>query len=234
MKNDIEEAVYYDEVSNEEILNLEPEPNTNQDNIEEASIDEVLQLTEYGGNLVKNENSYGTVAEYVDMDLKEISLKHKKQATEFVGKITKFILDFNDVELTIAHKNYIKQAAKFQLGHLQDLLELIDMNKMIVLNLARRINATQSEDYAVTNTYNSLVNQHIKLIKEVQNTYRGIPNVLKKMKADVLDSQETSQITQDEIITEDSGITQFSNQKHLIRRLLENKQKKDEGSNSDN
>lgn len=200
-----------------------------QEEIEESSIDEVLQLTEYNGGLVQGNNSYGVVAEYENIEIAEISLKHKKQAESFVTKITNFILEFNDVELSPTHRNYIKQVAKLQLGHLQDLMELIDINKQMLNNIVRRVNATQVEDYAVINTYNSLVNQHLKLIKEVQNSYRGIPNVLKKMKADVMCNQELEgNSTNDEVITEDSGVTQFTNQKQLLRTLIEQKKKNKE------
>lgn len=205
-----------------------------QEEIEESSIDEVLQLTEYNGNLVQGNNSYGVVAEYENIEIVEISEKHRKQAQNFVGKITKFILDFNDIELTPEHKNYIRQVAKLQLSHLQDLMELIDVNKQIINNIVRRVNATQVEDYAIINTYNSLVNQHLKLIKEVQNSYRGIPNVLKKMKADVMSNQELEgSSTDDEMITENSGVTQFTNQKQLLRTLLEKKKQKNDDEKID-
>lgn len=205
-----------------------------QEEIEESSIDEVLQLTEYNGNLVQGNNSYGVVAEYENIEIVEISEKHRKQAQNFVGKITKFILDFNDIELTPEHKNYIRQVAKLQLSHLQDLMELIDVNKQIINNIVRRVNATQVEDYAIINTYNSLVNQHLKLIKEVQNSYRGIPNVLKKMRADVMSNQELEgSSTDDEMITENSGVTQFTNQKQLLRTLLEKKKQKNDDEKID-
>lgn len=201
------------------------------EDVEEAGIDEVLQLTEYNGSLVQNNNSYGVVAEYNNIDVENISAKHKKQAENFVGKITKFILEFNDVELSPAHRGYIKQVANLQLGHLQDLLELIDINKQMLNNIVRRVNATQVEDYAVINTYNSLVNQHLKLIKEVQNSYRGIPNVLKKMKADIMCNQELDgNSSNDEVITEDSGVTQFNNQKQMLRALIEKRKGKTEES----
>ena len=76
-----------------------------------------------------------------------------------------------------------------------------------------------------------MVNQHLKLIKEVQNSYRGIPNVLKKMKADIMCNQELDgNSSNDEVITEDSGVTQFNNQKQMLRALIEKRKGKTEES----
>ena len=60
--------------------------------------DEVLQLTQYNdSSLTPSRPSDFVIAEYEDIDTQQLSQKHKVIAKNFVAKITKFILDFNDV-----------------------------------------------------------------------------------------------------------------------------------------
>jgi len=183
---------------------------------------EVLQLTQYtDGGLTPTRPSEFVIAEYEDINTQELSQKHKIVAKNFVAKITKFILDFNDVVLTEAHKTYIKQVGNLQVQHLEDLLLLTDVNKKMIDNIIHRVNATQAEDYAIINSYNNLINQHLKLMRELQNTYKSIPSVLKKMKADVLCNQALEEVNgSDEVITEDYGDTQFNNSKQMLRSLV--------------
>lgn len=187
---------------------------------QEDGFDDVLSLTEYTGREVSTDF---VVAEYDKIDTASIDKKQELVAKKFVGKITKFILDFNDVQLSEDHKNYIKQVGNLQLENLKDLLSLVDANKQMINNIIARVNATQAEDYAIINAYNNLINQHIKLIKEVANTYKSIPSVIKKMRADVLTNQElegTSE-TDSEVITESYGECQFNNGKQLLKNILE-------------
>lgn len=192
------------------------------------SFDDVLQLTEYdGGGLVSKESTDFVVAEYDKIDVVNIDKEKSLVAKRFVSKITKFVLEFNDVQLTEDHKSYIKQVGNLQLSNLQDLLTLVEVNKQMIGNIVARVNAVQAEDYAIVNSYNNLVNQHIKLIKEVSNLYKSIPNVMKKMRADVLSNQELEQTQEtNELITEDYGSKQFNNSKQMLRQILEKRKQK--------
>ena len=183
---------------------------------------EVLTLTQYNDSMLTESKTDFVVAEYENVKVVELELKHQQTAKTFVGKITKFVLEFNDVVLSEEHKAYLKQVGQLQLQHLSDLLYLTDVNKRMLNNIIARVNATQAEDYAIITSYNNLANQHLKLIKELQNTYKSIPSVLKKMKADVLCNQELEETPEDnEVITQDFGETQYNNQKQLLRTILE-------------
>lgn len=185
---------------------------------------EVLHLTQYNDSMLPESKNDFVIAEYDNIKVVELEKQHSLTAQKFVGKITKFVLEFNDVILTEDHKNYIKQVSKLQLQHLSDLLYLTDVNKKMLNNIIARVNATQAEDYAILNSYNNLANQHLKLIKELQNTYKSIPSVLKKMKADILCNQELEgNLDDDEVVTSDYGETQYNNQKQLLRNLIEKK-----------
>ena len=186
--------------------------------------DEVLKLTEYDGNLV-NQNP-AIVAEYNPINIVNIDKKHKNFAKSFVSKITKFIIDFKDVELTEQHQDYLKQVGQLQFEHLQDLLSLVEINRSMLNNIILRVNSVQAEDYAMIASYTALMTQQLKLLKELQSTYKIIPNIIKKMKTDVLCNQELlpGDINNEngEVITESFGTTQFNNSKHLLKTLKEN------------
>jgi hypothetical protein len=139
--------------------------NENEDFLEEQidneNYDEVLALTEYdGGGLLSESNA--VVAEYDNIDIIKIELRHKNEAKSFVQKITKFVTNFNDADLTDEHIKYLKQVGAFQLEHLSDLLSLVTINKQMINNIVRRVNSVQAEDFAMIATYNSLLNQHLK------------------------------------------------------------------------
>jgi hypothetical protein len=197
-----------------------------------GEFDEVLTLTQFNDNptdIVTNDNP-GIVAEYREINTVEIATKHKKQAKSFVNKITKFILDFDDIDLTTEQQSYLKSVGAMQIEHLQDLLELVDVNKQMLNNIIARVNVTQAEDYSILNTYNNLANQHLKFIKELQNTYKAIPAVLKKMRTEVVCNQELGEGKGDgsEVMGEDYGDTQFNDTKALLRQLVEEEEAKDE------
>lgn len=214
---EIEEANILDSASEENFDDILKPINS------EENFDDVLQLTEYtGGGLMANENTDFVVAEYDKIDVINIDKAQQQTAKKFVSKITKFILDFNDVKLTKAHEDYIKQVGQLQLANLADLLTLVEVNKQMISNIVARVNAVQAEDYAIINAYNNLINQHIKLIKEASNLYKSIPNVMKKMRADVLSNQELESANEnDELITEEYGDKQFNNSKQMLRSILE-------------
>jgi hypothetical protein len=190
------------------------------------SDDEVLKLTEFDGNLETN-SGVSIIAEYRDIDIVSVDKKHEIQAKNFVTKITKFILDFKDLEMTPQHESYLKEVAKLELSNLVDMMSLVDVNKQMLNNMVRRVNSVQAEDYAMIATYNNLVNLQIKLVKELQNSYRQLPSVLKKMRAEVVCNQELPERTidgsDDEPITEQFGTLQFNNTKQLLKTLRDKK-----------
>jgi hypothetical protein len=189
------------------------------------NFDEVLQLSEYTNQSGAIDKF--VVAEYTDINVFETDKKHQISAKSFVNKITKFILEFNDVTLNEEHKKYLKQVANLQLQHLTDLLFMVDVNKQMLNNIIARVNATQAEDYAIIATYTSLANHHLKLIKELQNTYKAIPSVLKKMKTEVLCNQELLGEGEagDEVFSAEFGQTQFNSGKQMLRTILENRER---------
>lgn len=199
------------------------------------NFDEVLQLTEYvGTNELRQSDSY-VIAEYDNIDIAGVNKQHKTRARQLVNNITKFILDFDDISLSEDHKKYIQSVANLQLEQLTDMLSLVAINKMMLENMVRRINSVQAEDYAMINTYNNILNQHLKLHKELHNTYKNIPATLRKMRLDILENPENmlSGGRNDEIgdtVTENFGETHFNNSKQLLKKLKEAKKLKENGT----
>lgn len=197
--------------------------------IDTDNFDEVLQLTEYdNGQLAPTQNDF-VVAEYHKIDTTQITKNQQKIAKVFIDKVTKFITDFDDVQLTADHEIYLKQVGRLQLQNLTDLLTMAEMNKGMINNIVEIVNTTQAEDYAIINSYNMLVNQHLKLIKELTNLYKSIPSTMKKLRADVLTNQELLGETNKhpEMITEDYGDSQFNNSKELLKKLIEERKESD-------
>lgn len=215
-----------------ELVETEDYDPSEERDLTNEEVNEVLQLTSYEDNQLipsQHNNQYG-IAEYKEIDIEDVSAKHQKEAKTFIDKVTKFVIEFNDVELTDAHKSLIKTTAQFQLSHLSDLLFLVDANKQMINNIIRRVNATMTEDYAIIAAYNNLINQHLKLIKELSNSYRSVPSILKKMRADIICDQQLEQQENpngEEVITKNFGDSQFNSDKQLYRKMLEarNKQK---------
>lgn len=223
-----------EEVKDDNIFEVEEVTDEDDENIldqnDKEDFGEVLSLTEYmGGGTVRDVNQDFVVAEYTKIDTQNIDKQTQLVAKKFVSKITKFILEFNDVQLDDAHKNYIKQVGALQLSNLQDLLTLVEINKQMISNIVARVNATQAEDYTIINSYNNLLNQHLKLIKEVTTMYKSIPSVMKKMRADILSNQELENQNNEneELITENYGEKQFNNSKQLLRTILNNRKKEE-------
>lgn len=228
----------------EEYINIEEDnietvnPFEEENSPKNEDYGEVLQLTEYNdGMLGPSNNSYGVIAEYREIDIDNVDKVYQIKAKNFVNKITNFIANLGDVELSDKHKSYLNDVGELQISNLADMLSLVDLNKQMIRNIARRVNATQAEDYALIQTYNQLLNQHMKLCKELQQTYKNIPATLKKMKADVLldDNQQIQeeQVDETKVVTEDFGKTQFNSSKHLIRKLREEAEKKASQQNLD-
>lgn len=197
---------------------------------EQENYAEVLELTQFDNNtnntLQNYSTDFGIVAQYDNISVVDIDKRHKAQAKSFVSKITSLINKFSDMEMSDIHKNYVNEVGKLQMSNLVDLLTLVDINRQMLNNIVHRINAEQANDYVLINTYNNLVNQHMKLVKELQNTYKNIPSVIKKMRTDVVTNQELIETTStNEVITENFGETQFNNQKALLKKLREESEK---------
>jgi hypothetical protein len=190
----------------------------------DSDINEVVQLTEYtGGGLAPYRDNLMAIAEYNQIDLKLINKELSVKVKNFVNKVTKFVLEFNDETLQETQKEYLKQVAEFQVNDLLDLLYLQEINKQMINNVVERINATSAEDYAALASYNNMVTQHLKLMKEVQSQYRNVPTVIKKMRADILCNQtlQSPKNPDSEVITSSFGDTQFNNHKQMLKAILE-------------
>jgi hypothetical protein len=202
---DIDDIIYTEEIQNDDF-------------------NEVLQLTEYNDTStnIATRDSF-VIAEYKDINVEIVQKSHELEAKKFVSKITKFVLEFNDLALTEEHKSYLQDIGNLQLQHLSDIMYLVDINRQMLNNIISRVNATQAEDYSIINTYNNLVNQHLRLIKELQTTYKSIPSVMKKMRAEVMCNQELQEKNSDndEMITSEYGNTHFNNSKQMLRTLLD-------------
>lgn len=196
---------------------------------DDGNFDDVLQLTEYNDTSLSNSGSAYVVAEYDNIDLVEVNKTHKFKAKKVIDSITKFILDFDDIQLTENHKTYIKAVANLQFEQLNDMLSLVSINKMMLENMVRRINSVQAEDYSMINTYNNILNQHLKLHKELSNTYRNIPTVLRKMRLDVIENPSTMLKPGEDVgdtVSENFGETHFNNSKQMLKTLRERQQKR--------
>nr|DAO84243.1 MAG TPA: hypothetical protein [Caudoviricetes sp.] len=184
---------------------------------------EVLQLTAYDGgglsDLSATSTDFNVVAQYDKIDIVKTDKTHQAFAKKYVQKINKLITEFDDLDLSEEHAQYVKDVAQLQLENLADMLSLVDINRQMLNNIVHRINAVQAEDYAMISTYTSLMNQHMRLVKELQNTYKNIPQVLKKMRTEVITKPELME--NNDVITEDYGTTQFNNQKMLLKKLRE-------------
>lgn len=224
-------------------LNNRTDIMTDED-FDNTNYDEVVSLTEYEGNRNSlQHNGYqnqmsplNTIPDYLNINTVAITQQHQIEAKNFVNKIAKFVTNFNDEYLTEEHKDYIKAVAELQISDLADMLSLVDINRKMLNNIIERINSSQLEDYAIVNSYNMMVNQHLKLIKELQTHYKNIPNVLKKMKSDIMTDQLLDKPIENdgEIMAEDYGETQFNNHKEMLRILLsENDSKSSKETNSE-
>jgi hypothetical protein len=191
---------------------------------------EVLNLTEYNGNQIKEFQ----VADYNKIIIPDLSKVAKAKANSFVSKVTAFILTMNDTELTRKHKDYIKTVGKIEIDNLESLMALIEINRVMIQNIVERINISMGEDYNAIMGYNNLLNQHIKLVKECQTMYRSIPAAIKKLRAEIMTDQELKNenyIGMDssrEIISDKFGESQFNSQKQMLKSLIKAKETQNE------
>lgn len=188
---------------------------------------EVLELTSFDALPAKNDNIFA-VAKYDTIDSVNISKTATAEAKRLVQRITNFIIEFGDVELTETHQKYLKNVQDIEIQNLADFMRMALMNNAMINNIVERVNATTAEDYAIIQSYTNLLNLQMKIRKEITQIYTAIPTRIKKMKAEVICNQEIGVAEDDELITEDSGITQFSSQKQLLKKLAMNIEKKRE------
>ena len=170
-----------------------------------------------------------SIAEFDRIDVEGVIKEYSVKAKNFVSRVNKFIKDFDDESLTNEHREYLESVAQLQTNDLTDLMTLVDVNKKMILNIVNQVNAVGFEDLMLINSYNNLINQHIKLIKELQTLYKSIPSNMKKMLADVrCDQQLLPTSDNGEVITKDYGDSQFNNQKQLLQALIEKQRLKQE------
>lgn len=181
--------------------------------------DEVLNLTQWNGETNSAEHLSTTIAEYDEINIIEIDERHKKTAQSFISKIARFVKEFKDVELTKQHESYITDVAKLQISNLIDLLTLTDVNRRMIDNIVKRINSVQADDYALVASYNSLVNQHLKLLRETQTMYKNVPSVIKKMRTEILVNQDIEETADSEDGLDPDNQSSFNSQKSLLRNL---------------
>jgi hypothetical protein len=204
-----------------EVMKDDDELNPFDDIDDVESFNEVLALTPYE---TRDRNTSLVVAEFSKIEVGKIEERYTKQAKSIVSKIVTFILSMKGGELSKPQETYIRQIGALQMRHLSDLLQLEEMNKMVLNNILERINATMGEDYAIIQTYNNLVSQHFKLVRELKETYRNIPSTLKKMKTDILCDQELNgnggELPDTSEITGDTGGT-YRSGKEFLKTILE-------------
>lgn len=188
---------------------------------EAEEFSDVIQLTEYEGNPSSNRQTSMVVAEYNPVQSLAIASKYEEKAKNLVNKIKDFIITYGGLEAQEDVVTYLTQVAELEISGLADMMQLCAINKMMIDNVVNRINATMAEDYAAIQTYNTLVTQHMKLMKELQSRYRSIPQVMKRMKVDVETEQELPEAGDnvDGVITEEFGETQFNSDKELMAML---------------
>ena len=192
---------------------------------------DVLTLVPYETNTSSSELSqsmgYFGSSEYKDIDTALLTSKQEAEARSFVSKVENFIVRLSeqtsDSALNDSLRDYIQHVGTLQFHSLSDLMSLVSINKMMLENVVARINASQAEDYAIIQTYSNLVNQHIKLSRELSTIYKSIPSTIKKMVQEVTNEQNTEldDSVQRAIITQDYGETQFNSSKELLKTLRE-------------
>ena len=156
--------------------NIDKIENVVAEEVDANEYDEVLSLTPYDGD-TNLPSTRTAIAEYSPILVKDVNKTCQDKAKSFIDKVTKFIMKFNDADLTDEHREYMAEVSKLQTSDLRDMLVLVEVNKQMLANIFERINASQLEDYALINTYNMMVSQHVKLMKELQNQYRNAPAV---------------------------------------------------------
>lgn len=204
----------------------------------DVGYDEVIQLTEYtgGGTMTPQFGSGGdfSIAQYDQIDLGGLETKYKSLAKSFTDKVKSFVMSMNDEELSQEHKEYMEAVAEIQMTSLSDLLYTCAINKQMINNVVNKINATMVEDYAIIQSYTSLVTLHMKLIKDMMTHFKSIPGVMKRLKTEVITDQllpeghdgDNLPSSESFLKSEDN---EFSNRKDMLRKLAAEIQQENNG-----
>ena len=236
-KEDWEDANFEEIIEKNNINNLLNDIENSSESIkvdfkQEDVDDEILSLTEYVNP--ESNNNISVISEYNDISVININNSSKKIASDLVKKITNFIISFDDVELNKEHKNYLKEVGNLEIATLEDLLTITNYNKQMIDNIVLRINSVQAEDYAMIQSFTSLVNNHMKLMKDLQSKYKAIPSVIKRMKAEIMCNQELGKDETDykKLQEEVEQTTEIASNKELLKRLREKREKELNNNNS--
>lgn len=190
-----------------------------QPEILDENFDEVLELANYTNSEVANNDTF-VVAEYNNIDIVATSTNQQKIAKKFIQETKKLIISYaNDNVISKEAGNYLTSIANLQITQLGDLLSMVAINKQMLDNMVRRVNAVQAEDYALVQTYTSLLQQHLKLHRELQISYSQIPGLMKKMLTDVNSELLEDNTPKKPVISEKYGISQFNSSRELLKKL---------------
>lgn len=195
---------------------------------ESSDYDEVIQLTEYTGAgampTFGGGADFGAIAQYDQIDVGNLETKYKGLAKNFTDKVKTFVMTMNDEELSQEHKEYMEAVAEIQMSSLADLLYLCAINKQMINNVVNRINATMVEDYAIIQSYTSLVKQHMMLIKDLMTHFKSIPGIMKRLKTEVITDQLLPEGHDGENLPSSESFmkgeeNEFNNRKDMLRKL---------------
>ena len=188
-----------------------------------GEFDEVFELTKYSESEMSTADDSFIVAEYDNIEFTNITINQTKVAKKFVQEVKKLVKSYSTSDLPEDFTKYLDSVASLQLDQLADLLTMFTMNREMLGNMVKRVNATQADDYALIQGYTQLVQQQLKLHKELQTTFSNIPATMKKMVMDI----DTEIIDKDSpinpVVTDAHGKNQFNNSREMLRRLKEKK-----------
>lgn len=191
--------------------------------------EDVLELTNYtDSDLSKNDEIF-IVAEYEKIDIVGVTTNQTKVAKKFIQEAKKLIKRYaNNGEIGAELNSYLESVGNLQLTQLADLLTLVVANKSMLDNMIHRINSVQADDYALIQTYTTLLQQHIKLHRELSNTYSSIPAIMKKMATDIDEQLMVEGTPEKPVLSEEYGEKQFNSSKELLKKLRGESTKSDE------
>lgn len=184
------------------------------------NFDEVLALTNYTNSDMSASSDTFVVAEYENINIVETSTNQQKIAKKFIQETKKLIVSFaSDNIISVEASNYLTSIANLQINQLGDLLSMVSINKQMLDNMVRRVNSVQAEDYALVQTYTNLLQQHLKLHRELQISYSSIPGLMKKMLMDVNSEIMDDNTPKNPIISDKYGVSQFNSSKEMLKKL---------------
>ena len=194
--------------------------------LDENNFEEVLELTNYTDSELSGKADTFVVAEYDNINIVETTVNQQKIAKKFVQETKRLIKSYtNDNIISKEANNYLDSIANLQVTQLGDLLSMVSINKQMLDNMVRRVNSVQAEDYALVQTYTNLLQQHLKLHRELQISYSAIPGLMKKMLMDINTDLLDDNTPKTPIISEKYGVSQFNDSKELLKKLKEESSK---------